>query len=80
MDIGQELRRAGQQLPALPADIADRIMRALAAESDRRTEARSSGSDTQVEVPRQGSGAARLAGPGGGRCSKPAAQPRQARD
>jgi hypothetical protein len=42
MDIGQELRRASQQLPALPADIADRIMRALAAESDRRTEVRSS--------------------------------------
>jgi hypothetical protein len=53
MDVRNELRRLSQLLPAMPADIADRIIRALAAESARRSEARSSGSAAQVALPPQ---------------------------
>jgi len=51
MDFGHELRRLSQQLPVLPADIAARLTRALAAEPDSPAEG------TQVAVPPQRSAA-----------------------
>jgi len=53
MDSGHRGHSLSRHLPPLPADIADRIIRALAAESDRRREARSSDSATQFAVPLQ---------------------------
>jgi negative regulator of sigma E activity len=58
MDSGHELRRLSQYLPVLPADIADRIAQALAAESVRRAELRARSSRERMAVPRQRNGAA----------------------
>jgi hypothetical protein len=60
MDSGHELRRLSQQLPALPADIADRITRALADESVSRAEAQACHPGTPVAVPAQRSGGGEL--------------------
>jgi hypothetical protein len=53
MDTGHRRHPLSRHLPPLPADVAERIIRALAAESDRRSDARSSGSAAQVAVPLQ---------------------------
>jgi hypothetical protein len=53
MDVTDALRRLSQQMPALPAHVADRITRALAAESVRRAAALSRGSAAPRAVPRQ---------------------------
>jgi negative regulator of sigma E activity len=58
MDSGHELRRLSQYLPVLPADIADRIAAALAAEAVRRTQLRARSSRGRMAVPRQRNGAA----------------------
>lgn len=42
-----------QHVPPLPADVAERILRALAAEYGSRTDAQSSDSPAQVTVPPQ---------------------------
>jgi hypothetical protein len=57
MDSGHRGHSLSRHLPRLPADIADRIIRALAAESDRRREAQSSDSAAQLAVPLQRSAA-----------------------
>jgi negative regulator of sigma E activity len=57
MDSGHELRRLSQYLPVLPADIAERITEALAAESARRMRLRARGSRSRLSVPRQRNGA-----------------------
>jgi hypothetical protein len=57
MDTGHRRHPLSRHLPPLPVDVADRIIRALAAESDRRSDARSSGSAAQVAVPPQRSAA-----------------------
>jgi hypothetical protein len=53
MDSGHRGHSLSRHLPPLPAEVADRIIRALAAQSDRRMEARSSGDAAQVAVPLQ---------------------------
>jgi hypothetical protein len=58
MDSGQQDHRLSRHLSPLPADVADRIIRALKAESDSRTEAESSGSAAHVAVPLQRTAAA----------------------
>jgi hypothetical protein len=57
MDSGHQDRRLSRHLRPLPADIADRIIRALAAESDSRSDAQPGGSGAQVAVPPQRSAA-----------------------
>ena len=59
MDSGHRGHSLSRHLPPLPADVADRIIRALAAESRRRAEAqaRSSGATAQAAVPLQRSAA-----------------------
>jgi hypothetical protein len=57
MDSRHQGHRLSRHLPALPADVADQIIRALAAESDSRTAAQSGGSAPQVAVPLQRSAA-----------------------
>jgi hypothetical protein len=57
MDSGHRGHSLGRHLPPMPADVADRIIRALAAQSDRRGEAQPSGSAAQVAVPLQRSAA-----------------------
>jgi len=57
MDSRHEVHRLSRHLPPLPADVADRIIRALAAESDNRDEPESKGSAPQVTVPLQRSAA-----------------------
>jgi uncharacterized Ntn-hydrolase superfamily protein len=57
MDSGQQGHRLSRNLPPLPADVADRMIRALAAESDKRADARSRESAAQVAVPPQRSAA-----------------------
>jgi hypothetical protein len=61
MDSGHRGHSLSRHLPPLPADVADRIVRALAAESDRRREARSGGSAAQLAVPLQRSAAGQSA-------------------
>jgi hypothetical protein len=53
MDSGNQGHRLSRHLPPLPADVADRINRALAAESDSRTDTHSSGAASHVAVPLQ---------------------------
>ena len=57
MDSGQQGHRLSRHLPPLPADVAARIIRALAGESDRRADPQPRGSASQVTVPRQRSAA-----------------------
>jgi len=57
MDSGHQGHRLSRHLPPLPADVADRIIRALAGESDRHHDAQTSGSAAQVAVPPQRSAA-----------------------
>jgi hypothetical protein len=57
MDSGHRGHRLSRHLPPLPADAADRIIRALHAESDSRSDAKSSDSAAQVAVPLQRSAA-----------------------
>ena len=57
MDSGHQGHRLSRHLSALPADVADRIIRALEAESGSRGEAQSSGLAAQVAVPLQRSAA-----------------------
>lgn len=57
MDSGHQGHRLSRHLPPLPADVAGRIIRALAAQSDSRSDAQSSGSAAQVVVPPQRSAA-----------------------
>ncbi|HXB48914.1 MAG TPA: hypothetical protein VNW50_14225 [Streptosporangiaceae bacterium] len=57
MDSGHQGHRLSRHLPPLPDDVADRIIRALAAESGSRSDAQSSGSAAQVAVPPQRSAA-----------------------
>lgn len=58
MDSGHQGHRLSRHLPPLPADVANRIIRALAGESDGRSDPQSSGSAAQVAVPLQRSAAA----------------------
>jgi hypothetical protein len=53
MDSGHRGHSLSRRLPPVPADVADRIIRALAAESERRRKTQSSGSAAQVAVPPQ---------------------------
>ncbi|HUC25963.1 MAG TPA: hypothetical protein VMA73_24930 [Streptosporangiaceae bacterium] len=57
MDSGHQGHRLSRHLPALPADIADRIIRALAAESGSGVDAHLRDSSAQVAVPLQRSAA-----------------------
>jgi negative regulator of sigma E activity len=57
MDYGYQLRRLDQHFPELPTDIAERIGRALAAESAHRSDARPRGSGRRIAVPPQRSSA-----------------------
>jgi hypothetical protein len=57
MDSRHQGHRLSRHLPPLPADVAGRIIRALAAEYDSRADAQSGGSAPQVEVPVQRSAA-----------------------
>jgi len=57
MDSGQQGHGLSRRLPPLPADVANRIIRALAAQSGSRTDAHSRDSEAQVAVPLQRSAA-----------------------
>jgi len=57
MDSGQQGHRLSRHLPPLPADVADRIIRALAAGSGSGSDARSREPAAQVAVPMQRSAA-----------------------
>jgi hypothetical protein len=57
MNSGHRSHPLSRHLPPLPEDVADRIMRALAAESHRRSEPLSSGSAAQLAIPPQRSAA-----------------------
>jgi hypothetical protein len=57
MDSGHQGHRLSRHLPPLPADVASRIIRALAGESDNRSDPQSSASAAQVAVPLQRSAA-----------------------
>jgi len=57
MDSGQQGHRLSRHLPPLPADVANRIIRALAAESGSGVGAHSRDSEAQVAVPLQRSAA-----------------------
>jgi hypothetical protein len=57
MDSGQQGHRISRQLPPLPADVADRIIRALAAEFGSGAGVYSRDSEAQVAVPMQRSAA-----------------------
>jgi hypothetical protein len=53
MDYGFQLRRLDQHFPELPADIAERIRRALAAEAATRSETPHGGPGQRIAVPPQ---------------------------
>jgi len=57
MDSRNQGHRLSRHLPPVPADVADRIIKALEAESHNRSDARSSGSAAHVAVPLQRSAA-----------------------
>jgi hypothetical protein len=57
MDSGHQGHRLSRHLPPLPVDVADRIIRALAAESGSSSDAQYSDSAAQVAVPPQRSAA-----------------------
>lgn len=56
MDSGKQGHRLSRRVPPLPADVAQRIIRALAAESGSRTDAHSRDSEARVAVPLQRTG------------------------